>query len=253
MQDAGRNAPGGENRIITESGQALITMVSSSNNSTLYLRPDAVNARIAVLSTTYQLFRFTWLKIVAHPVAAAGVEYAIGFTPDTPDSLALPSSFAEVFEMPYALYMSPAYIAPRYIEIPARGMIPRNATKWFETDVVTEAQMGNQGALYIRTAGATTSVNLELQYKCQFTNPLPVDLTIARYEAMRLRNGAIADEIRERVASESNRVTKVDAGHANPDSGAGQVSVISSADRHVGYLPLNMGGRSRAAASSAKV
>ncbi len=174
----GHKPPGTDNRIVKVSGKAFITGNTSSGIRVVPLSPG-IDTRLDTVSTTYQLYRFTWLKFIIH-VPISGIDFIVAFTPDAPDDTSVPASFEQAFELPYCWFMGGVQTVPRFEEINRRGLLRRNATLWWECNGATgTTQEVDQGKIFILGGVATTAHDIELEYVCEFTNPIPAPLSIA--------------------------------------------------------------------------
>lgn len=174
----GRLPPGGPDRITRLTGQTLLDSTTTSGVGSLDLIAQ-VDPRLSTISAAFQLFRFTWLKILIQPQPVA-VDVTIGFSPDIPNNTTLPTSHAQMFELPYVVRLTAGSTGYRWIEIPRQALLRRNATLWFETDASTASEQEKiQGIFYGFTAG-TDGFIFELEYEVEFCNPLPGSLTFFR-------------------------------------------------------------------------
>lgn len=196
LESQGRQVPGGLDRIVKQSGKIIMVNTTASNFYTQILHPG-MDSRLSVLRTVYQLYRFVWIKAVLHPEGTSqtstDASRALGFTPDDPENGGAPTSLIQLMQTPYSQYLAGRTTKPSYIEIPRRGLLPRNSTKWWETDVdaSSDLQFINQGVFYVWSSVSATTVSYVLEYEIEFTNPLPTSLTLSRLKEV------VHDEIDE--------------------------------------------------------
>lgn len=189
MESGGRTAPGGLDRIVVQTGKIILFNTTSSFAQSNVLNPQ-IDSRLAALAATFQLYRFTWLKFTLYPVptgdsVSVDLGWGLGFMPDEPESSSFPASTVQMMQMPFASFMTGRVLVPQYFTVPRSELLGRNATKWWETDnTASGTQLVDQGKIFIRSQATTTNVVYVLEYRVEFTNPLPASLTFARLKAI---------------------------------------------------------------------
>lgn len=179
FENDGGIAPGGLDRISRLEGKILLAMTTASNHFEVGLTPF-LDAKLGVLATTYELFRFTWLKFTIHPSDnATSNAQALGFLPDRPTATGFPASLAEVMELAYSKFMAAREIDPLWIAIDRIGLLGRTALKWWDTDT-TASEATYQGRIITRTDQAAVILNVIMEYQIEFCNPIPTSVTLQR-------------------------------------------------------------------------
>lgn len=181
---AGAPSSASLNRIVKQSGKVWLSASVTSFGASVTLRPT-IDTRLGVLASTFQLYRFTFVKATLFPTGtdnSAARGFVVGMTPDEPENAGTVSSFEQVVEMPYSAMMTSRLTVPQSFSVPASVLRGRNATNWFETDInaSSQEQFVDQGKLFIRHDTTSGSYSFVLEYTIEFTNPLPSSLTMAR-------------------------------------------------------------------------
>lgn len=171
-------------RIVKQSGKVWIEASATTFAASLTLRPT-IDTRLGVLASTFQLYRFSFLKVTLFPVGSdntAARGFVVGMTPDEPENSGVPATHQEVMEMPYSAIVPSRLTIPQSFSVPSSVLRGRNATNWFETDInaSSQTQFVDQGKLFIRTDTTSGAYHFVIEYTIEFSSPLPSSLTLAR-------------------------------------------------------------------------
>ncbi len=179
FENDGRQAPGGLDRVTRLEGKVFLAMTTASNHFEVGLTPF-LDSKLSVLATTFELFRFTWLKFTVHPSDnATSNAQAIGFLPDRPTAAGFPASLAEVMQLAYSKFMAAREIDPLWLAIDRIGLLGRTALNWWDTDT-TASEATYQGRIITRTDQSAVILNVIMEYQIEFCNPIPTSVTLQR-------------------------------------------------------------------------
>jgi hypothetical protein len=168
----------------------LMNITTASSGLANFTLTPALDVRLNLMASSFQSYRFTWLKLTAFPgsgVVNSATEYdwVCAFTPQEVDSVGSGSTTTSVMEMPYAMYISVNTTTNHIMVIPRSGLMGRNAYRWFDTNSSGPSLFFNQGVFLFEYANASVAnIRCQLEFTIEFTNPIPSNVTLVRLAAI---------------------------------------------------------------------
>lgn len=234
-------------------GRTIVTQAPAAPLSVLYLNPNSVStntlgyhsARLATEADLWQEFRFTKVRVVIHGSfvgnalnSANNSPFVMGFSNLVPN--ANPSTTAQIMEMPVSKFI---FDPPNGVVTPLNSFhrlefsIPRedlihSMTPWLKCVTSTGGNdLTFQGGLYSLfnyVASTSTTVEYEIDWVCEFRNPVPaIETLVLRRDAPTYRD-ALLHELQNIEMEEKEETTSAASAVLVPGNRSGRPALVAA-------------------------